>query len=187
MLLIEGPDMTGKTTLAEKVRAALYGMKKPVAAMKFGMESKGVMSVEHLRHRIHRWTVCDRMHPSEVIYALARGEKPRLSPADVITVGEMMTVKRGMTVVIYADDAAYERLIELHHDRGEDYSKEACRAVNKMYRTLARTGMVAANYSFGQSQLVLEIGLSGDNKRVEYVSDDQAKAIAATYAALQEG
>lgn len=182
MLVIEGPDMVGKTTLADKIRKTMYKMGHPAAAMKFGMESKGIMSVDYLRDRIHRWTVCDRMHASEVIYAMARGDRPRLAPGDCAAVDGIIAAHSGMMVVIVAKPNAYDRLIALHHKRGEDYSIATCRHVNAMYRQLANEGGVGTHRFTVDMQL--EVACD-DLGRVSYVSDEIAEGIAAEYVSRQ--
>src|SRR5690606_11925576 len=115
MLLIEGPDMVGKTHFAHAVVDKLRELGQPAAYMKFGMESRGRMSWPYLRHRICPWTVCDRMHWSESIYAVATGKMPSLTKEEFMRVDRQLEFVGGMVVLITADVNSYPTLIDKFH------------------------------------------------------------------------
>lgn len=135
MLLIEGPDMAGKTTFAHALVDKLRQMGKPSAYMKFGMESRGKMTPEYLKQRIHHWTVCDRMHWSESIYAVGTGMEPSLSAYEFLLINRAIEAVGGMTIVITCEPNGYRNVIvPKHHGRGEDFDRETCCRVNDLYR-----------------------------------------------------
>lgn len=135
MLLIEGPDMAGKTTLAIALVAALAKMGKPSAYMKFGMESRGKMTFDYLKQRISRWTVCDRMHWSESIYAVGTKMEPSLSAYEFVKTNRAIAEIGGMIIVITCEPNGYrDVIVPKHHGRGEDFDRETCCLVNWLYR-----------------------------------------------------
>ena len=203
MLIIEGPDCVGKTTIATKLAATLTSIFGPVARIKFGMESAGKMSSTYLLNRINRATVCDRMHMSEVIYALvARNTVPMLSAADVTLISDLIQNTNGFVVNVIATPDAYDRLLEEHHGRGEDFDKEACRRVNAAYSLIGPGGIPNDVDHGGLSQNIIEalrlynvpftrsihVGLVvrlSSSGEIEYVSDKDVASIAHRYARAQ--
>jgi len=141
VLLIEGPDMVGKTTMVDRlceVLDACYDWEgTPVRRQKFGLEESHHM-LRSCEDRLKPWTVYDRGYVSEIVYGSRCRPKPRVTPREVQLINGMRDGCRGMTVVVHASDDVYERLIAEHHDRGEDFSREQCRDVNKAYRHVAQ-------------------------------------------------
>ena len=183
MLLIEGPDMVGKTTLAHAIVAELAKRGKPASYMKFGMESRGKMSYEYLKNRINPWTVCDRMHWSESIYAIATGEVPSLSGTAMAAVERRMDQIAGMLVVLIGGIPDYAQFTKGIHTRGEDFNIETCVTVNSMYREVCDTGKLACSsglISIEKPDITFEVKYNRHGN-VEFVPGGFVSAVVSRY------
>ena len=142
MLLIEGPDMIGKTHLCDRIARELG-----VKVDKFGLPERDGM-VAHCMQRLKPLTVYDRGWISEVVYSIkARGQLPTITSDDCATICRKAEQVGCLTVVVYADDDVYSELVERWWSRGEAFSKEQCKAVNAAYRHLATTNHVLSSTS----------------------------------------
>lgn len=188
MLLIEGPDMVGKTTLAHKVVDALRRMGEPAGYFKFGMESRGRMSATYLLGRIHGWTVYDRMHWSESIYAVATGQQPSLHAEEMIKVEKAFFEAGGLLVLVTSPPEAYRSIAARTHGRGEDFSVDTCRLVNGLYRTAAEKGELPTLgggwADVRKPDFHLEVQVDGEGEPW-WVDDAKAQEIAGLYAIHQ--
>ena len=142
MLIIEGADLVGKTTLAKKLTSKLNDLGWPHV-------------YQHLSRLPHEWrqdavrnyarlcspyTVRDRFHVSEPVYAEAREEEPMLNPLSYRNVDRIVQANGGYIIVITAaEDLIRERYARLG-DRQEMYDLEKILAVNDAYYQLAHGG-----------------------------------------------
>lgn len=113
MLIIEGTDLVGKTTLCKKLVAALANR-----GYVYRHLSRLPESFDHFRDYVPlmaRKTVCDRFHMSEVAYATARGERPRVSQEVYRLLDAKVRLLGGFTVVI----TALPKLLEERRQRVE--------------------------------------------------------------------
>ncbi len=189
-LLIEGPDMVGKTTLAHKIVEILREMGEPAGYFKFGMESRSRMTYDYLKNRIHPWTVIDRMHWSESIYAACTGIEPSLSVGEIARVDDhVIETCKGMLVVITANPNSYRDVVVPDtHSRGEDFSPETCLRVNGAYKFAVEDGRIPAKgHRFATVRRPgAEWSVSADSDRkISYPTDEFARTVAVKYAAQQ--
>lgn len=133
MIVLEGPDMIGKTTIARKLHARLPGL----TTLKFGKEHSQ-WSPGQYKRVIQRNTVADRLHMSELVYGTVTRGGAYLTAEQYKQIDKMLFWAEGIVVVLWASDETYERLIELHHARGELYDAETCRKVNREFAKIGR-------------------------------------------------
>lgn len=144
MLVIEGPDMVGKTEFVTALLARARELGINLKRDKFGMdESAPGAMMPALEARVRPGVVSDRSWISEIVYGVAcagRGRPPSITPDDHERAQRLMESAGGMVVVIAATQTAYSKLIEQHHSRGEAYSPEDCASANSMYSFVGCTG-----------------------------------------------
>lgn len=105
MLIIEGSDLVGKTTLQSVLvnRLAEHG---PWIPAHLSLPPKMWQSPSSYFQHMSRYVVQDRFHMSEIAYAFAaRGGKTRLTPYRYSLVDAKLRQLGGYTVVIIADKA----------------------------------------------------------------------------------
>lgn len=141
MLIVEGPDMVGKTEFCGALarRLAEVGM-ADVRRDKFGLPESERM-LEACRERVRPRTVCDRGWLSEMVYGHVCRDRPRVTQEDSERIEELVQAANGLVVMLTADDA-YETLIQQHHKRGEAFTVPQCRAAALGYAELNRRGAI---------------------------------------------
>lgn len=149
MLIIEGPDLVGKTTLCKEVVTELNRLGWPHSYRHFGrMPSCWEEDPVRLyRLSMSPYTVQDRFHMSEVVYAIVEGpsRKPHLGPSSFEMVDrELRNHWEGYSVVVTADPQLlrdrYEELVG--NGREEDYDIDGVLRANELYREICSTGQV---------------------------------------------
>lgn len=132
MLIVEGPDGVGKTTLCKKLLAGLPGY----VYSHFTRLPRGFDYHWGYADRVSRYIVQDRFHLSEIIYSAARGEDTPLTPELYRLVDARLRLAGAYTLLVTAD----RRVLEPRWGTGQMYSLE---------RTLAAADFFAglpANY-----------------------------------------
>lgn len=96
LIVIEGPDKTGKTTLAKAIAQQLGYEYKHFSA------PKGSPADEYIDFllALKRPTVCDRFHLSELVYGPMFRGKAGITPLELVTIERVMRLKQ--TVLIHA-------------------------------------------------------------------------------------
>ena len=144
MLVIEGPDMVGKTEFVTALVMRAKGLGIELERDKFGMaESAPGAMMPALEARVRPGVVSDRCWLSEVVYGVAcsgRGRPPSITPADHERAERLMSAAGGMMVVFGATPRAYGDLVAEHHARGEAYSPSDCALANNMYTFVGCSG-----------------------------------------------
>lgn len=144
MLVIEGPDMVGKTEFVTALMIRAKGLGIELERDKFGMaESAPGAMMPALASRVRPGVVADRCWLSEIVYGVScqgRGRPPSISPADHAEAQRLMGAAGGMLVVIAATPGAYSRLAATHHGRGEAYSVKDCESANHTYSYVGCSG-----------------------------------------------
>lgn len=146
MLVIEGADRLGKTTLAKKLAdrvKAISGRDVPVAHM--GRRPANFHYLWGYWNRVQRWTIYDRFHLGALVYEQAKElTLPRLS----IVRGRIRSYG-GFTVILYRQGDSYRELIQRMPD--DKFPEEKLVAVNHEYlkMSLAHNRETDIEFSWG--------------------------------------
>lgn len=162
MLIVEGPDGVGKTTLCKKL---LKGLPGHVYAH-FTRLPPGFDYHWGYADRASRRVVQDRFHMSELAYAKARGERPMLDRHGYQLIDARLRLLGAVTVVVTAS----AELVASRWDNSQMYSLDATLAAAREYdRVLAECPWVDVDVVLRCDQ--------GD----PYVTDHAADAVLELY------
>lgn len=128
MLLLEGCDGVGKTTLAKRLVKELDGH----IYAHFTRLPRDFDRYWGYRERMSTHVVQDRFHLSEIVYAYARGDESPLCPDTYRLVDAAVRQLAGFTVLITADDA----LIGKRWHGDQMFSLDLTLATNERYSKL---------------------------------------------------
>jgi hypothetical protein len=138
MLIVEGPDLVGKTTLAKKIALKLNECGWPHIYQHLSRlpECSRHDILGMYRRLMNPYTVRDRFHYSEPLYAAIRGDAALLGPGSYKQIERELLNYEKFLIVITADD----ELIEARHKklgRKEMYDLDKILQVNQLYYTAA--------------------------------------------------
>jgi len=120
MLIIEGPDMVGKTTLIKVLQQRLTTLGYPVIPQHFGLlDDRWDFYGDYLKY-VHATTIMDRFILSEVVYGLTLRNKSRISPEVYRLLDAHLRLNGSVTVVIRAEEDWFRDWL----DRKFDESRE---------------------------------------------------------------
>jgi thymidylate kinase len=149
MIIVEGADLVGKTTLAKKLVTILneeydspHIYRHLSRLPKIWRDCSARLGPRATPASLHealasRWIVQDRFHMSEVMYASARQDEPMLTPIAYWLLEARLRARFGMMTILLIDATTDSEVITSRWREGEMYSLEQVKAVNKQYRTLA--------------------------------------------------
>ncbi len=184
MLIIEGCDMVGKTTLVDE-------LKRILARSGFHFERRGLAeaqwSAKEWLDGIKAETVCDRGHMSEVVYGLNLRGKCNITPIQYAHLDMKVRQQGGFTAVITATPEAYAQLVEMHYDPArEAFSREQCEQVNRSYLDFldARLGEDGCRYTPDSVEFVWRIDVNPDGT-LNRPGPAWARMLAERYVAMQ--
>lgn len=103
MLIIDGTDLVGKTTLQLALLKRLQSVGPWIGAHFTRLPKMWAFPNDYFP-RMSRHVVQDRFHMSEVAYSTARGDETSLSPFKYSLVDARLRQLGGLTVVITADE-----------------------------------------------------------------------------------
>lgn len=150
MLIIEGTDLVGKSTLAAKFLTRLNDTcKRPHIYSHF---SKLPASWDYFWNYLERASkniVQDRFHLSEIAYAFTcryhQGQTPLCHERYRIIDGLLRKLGSMTVVVTASDDWLEQQLEEKHEARGEMYNKELILKVNDTFKYLVKRSWCGFN------------------------------------------
>lgn len=137
MLIIEGPDLVGKTTLCKKLVELLPGHIYSHLTRLPDEFDRYWGYVE----RMSPGVVQDRFHMSEICYATMRGDldKSQLDPETYRLVDAKLRLLGAMTVVVFgSNELMHERLWDKELRQGEMYRATQIENVNRIFRDLVQ-------------------------------------------------
>lgn len=148
MLVVEGPDLVGKTTFAASLAARLNELGWPHLYRHFGKQPEcwAQDPVRLYRLSMTPYVVQDRFHLSEVVYAAVEGpaRRPHLGPSSYEQVQrEFRNHWEGYLVVVTAEPALLEERYA-ERDRPEAYELEDVLRANELYEEACRTGRLSS-------------------------------------------
>lgn len=181
MLIVEGSDFLGKTTLCHKMVKMLNAKRLPYM---YGHLSRPPDTHDRLWNyveRMSRHLVQDRFHMSEIVYAAARGEKPDaggLTTEKYRLVDAHLRLVPSFTVCIASDDRYYAKRWQSAQDSGEMtdqmYDLSVSRRANQKFLDLvtARWGL-EYHPDFDEYVII--------NEAYPFVTDEHARALVDKY------
>lgn len=169
MLLVEGPDMVGKTMLCAELHRRMREHDPRIVRDKFGLPESSRM-LEECRARMRENVICDRCWLSEIVYGYTIRGRPSISTAESAECERLFRAAGGFLVVVTADAECYARLTELHHSRGEAFTAEQCREVNAAYAEGFKHGRLG-RYRLPKPDVHLHMRLREDGS-IRYPGED---------------
>lgn len=134
-LIVEGPDLCGKSTLCAALAVELGRLKPergPPPVEHHGAELAGVGFSELRRLAAHPWKVIDRLHLSEVAYSAALGRRSGLTPLEALALTAWVEDGGGMVVLCLPDSRSMDRLLA-RRGRAEELADAVVRVVRDEY------------------------------------------------------
>ena len=151
MLIVEGPDLVGKTTLCNALVLKILEITKQVdepieCHVDHFTSADSKMTPLDYYERFVPWTVSDRGHVGEFVYGtVCRDGECHLPPNKMRIVEGMMHAVGGLLVIVHATPGAYEQLLHRHHDRGEEFDQDQCSEINALYNQMAYRKVAVPN------------------------------------------
>ena len=151
MIVIEGPDLVGKTRLAKRLESMFEGGAfPPIPAMVYQHLSKppvGLSALQLYSSLAGLHFIRDRFHISEPLYAKAAGRDAMFFPEEGRMVDAHLRVMGTLTIIVTCEDCLIEdRYAELK-DR-EMFPLETVLRVNNYFHSLARKNGEWKDYKF---------------------------------------
>lgn len=143
MLVIEGADRLGKTTLAKSLSdriKAISGRDVPVAHM--GRRPANFHYLWGYWNRVQRWMIYDRFHLGALVYE----REPKLTHPRLSVIRGRIRSHGGFTVILYRQPGSYLDLIQRIPD--DKFPEEKLVAVNKEYLKMSMTHNLASDVEF---------------------------------------
>lgn len=138
MLILEGPDLVGKTTLAKKLVAAAHKAFMPASYTHFSRLPDCWKFPSSYRHYITCYGVCDRFHMSEIAYSEARGDARKLNVEGYRLIDTWCRLQGSVTVLIRAKPGVISaRYAAKSNSRDEMYKDSVIERANDTYRAIA--------------------------------------------------
>ena len=170
MLIIEGTDQLGKTTLCKKL---LKELPNHIFASFTRLPPRFNYLTDYM-HRASTRVVQDRFHMSEIAYAYARGESSTvLSPERYRLVDAYLRLNAcSFTVILYT----FEDLSKRWKIRDEMYSVNVASKANEVFKQIAQRG----HFKYGDRLYAPDVDIT-INLRDGYVGDDFIEQILVEY------
>lgn len=175
MLIIEGPDGVGKTTLAKRLVKELTS--EGYIYAHFTRLPPGFDRYWGYWERMSRKIVQDRFHMSEITYANAREEVTPLDPETYRLIDGCVRLYGGMTVLILAS----QELIESRWTHDQMFSLEKTKEAGRQYDKLSRDGGLMPDF---RSNRIIQIDIDYTfycSKDFPYVTDGAIDEILKQY------
>lgn len=179
MLIVEGNDCVGKTTVVNKLCKVLDEYGFPAIPQHFGILPTNWDYLRQYVPFINPHVVMDRFIMSEVVYGCGLRSKTRLSPETYDRLQAKLTLSGSVNVVVAClDHDVYERLLDQQADRYQHFSRDQLLHMNKVWENACHEVGDFENYDFkiDFSLNVFEVG-----GEIQWVSDHAIRLIAQEY------
>lgn len=138
MLIIEGSDCVGKTTLCKRLIEELNAQGFPVIPQHFGkLENSWDFYWDYLKF-VNNRVIMDRFIMSEVVYGDVIRYGVRIKPEWYRMIDAHVRLHGGVTVVVTMNSDMLKRKLEQDAARGQMFSREQIIAVNEGFRQLVQ-------------------------------------------------
>lgn len=146
MLIVEGPDMIGKTTLCEALIKRLNALGYPLIPQHFGLLPKGWNYYADYLPFMNARTVMDRFILSEVVYGNVLRGSTQLDPETYRMLDAQLRLQGSVTVVIYAtDEWLSKQIVDKYAQRDEKFSPAQIMQVNRGFANLVNSEVTEHN------------------------------------------
>ncbi len=135
MLIVEGTDLVGKTTLCHALTAEL-AKDWPCTYAWFGRLPETWNYYWCYLLRMSRWVIQDRFHMSEIVYRKARDEHQRLYPQTYRLLDAQARLLGSVTVVVLSTDALIRAEYDVRRDE-ETHTLQQILHANRLFAGLA--------------------------------------------------
>lgn len=141
LIILEGPDCVGKSTLAERIAATFMHSRQPYHLFRAGPPGKthplNAYVTPLLRFGPEDVVLCDRWHVGEVVYPCVM-DRPTRMTVGMFNWIELFLQSRGATTLVLNEPD--EKLIRRFSERGDDYvnAPQLLRAA-EVFRRIAPT------------------------------------------------
>ena len=144
-MIVEGPDLVGKTTLAKSIVSKFNELGWPHIYQHLSRLNEACRQdiVSVYRRLMNPYTVRDRFHYSEPLYAAMRGDSALLGPAGYRQVERELENYGKFLIVVTADESLIRERYEDHAKR-EMYTLDKVLKVNELYYSAAEDGYYGA-------------------------------------------
>lgn len=177
MIIIEGPDSVGKTTLAKKLEA--HGDVFPAHAYRhFSRLRADRDPVWFYERHCDVDDVIDRFHMSEIVYAVCRGEAPVMTPLGYQLIDAMIRLRCGFIVVVTCDTHVLHKKMKKDR-RDQMYDSDFNHEVNETFINLANDRRISQLADYMPVSIDYHIHLS---EVVPWPSDAHIQEIVRLYA-----
>lgn len=129
MLILEGTDLTGKTTFAKQLLKLPFFESEGYVYQHLSKLPYGFDHCWHYKALASRRAIWDRFHMSEIVYAAVRHEDTKLYPERYRWVDGCLRLLGALTVIITAD----ESLLRGRMREGEMYTLDQILEVNRRF------------------------------------------------------
>lgn len=174
MLIVEGTDLVGKTTFAQKLVKALHSdgyVYRHMTRLPIGF----VHPIDYFPLAMRR-AVYDRFHMSEIAYAAARGDDTDLCPERYRLVDAYLRGLGAYTVVIVADD----ELIKERWGRDEMYDQSTVHRANAAFKEVTKTEAMMDNAELFKYDVDCDMVIYC-SKHMPYPTDDHVNDVLEKY------
>ena len=146
MIIVEGTDLIGKTTLCEALVKGLNSLGCPHIYAHFTKLPATFQRVWHYKPFINRFVVRDRFYMSRMAYGMAFDNQPLLNETDYRTLDAWCRLVGAYHVVVLADDETIEQQWDAKQGEGEMYDLDGIKRVNKLFRDFVQEPAIAGVY-----------------------------------------
>jgi len=136
MIIIEGTDLVGKTTLCKALCEHDTLLKAGITYSSLSRLPPGFDMLHHHRARMACGLVQDRFHMSEVVYSLAADRVSRLSSEIYRLLDAMVTLHGGIIVIVTADEWLLRERYAANKER-EMFSLDVVLRANELFLKIA--------------------------------------------------
>lgn len=181
MLIVEGTDLTGKTTLCKKLQKMLNARGEGHIYRHFTrLPDTFQFPVDYLTHA-HRLTVQDRFHMSEIAYSYARGQEASpLDPELYRYVDGYLRLLPSLTVVLTAHPMVLRHRFEAEK-RAEMYDLDTIVKANQAFLQMGADG-----FTYGRNHYVVDRDvIFHANEDDQWPDDDFAEHVISKYMSRQ--
>ena len=131
MLIVEGSDLVGKTSLVKELCKEAIEQGFPMIPQHFGLLPDSWDFFSDYLPYIQKRTVMDRFIISELIYGELLRNKCRISYSSWEALNRLMTHEKCMTIIIAAEPEFFATHVKKEHSkRGEVFNPEEIMSVN---------------------------------------------------------